>query len=83
MGQYSINVVAVGGHGCQRDKKQGEFITDPCADVNCPDCKARAFVADLKASHNYVESATLTHWPGTEGQVIDNLLTGERTHNSF
>ncbi len=79
MGRYHIEITAVGGHGCQRDTvKDGQAITDHCGQASCPDCKARAFVKDLQETGNSVESATLTHWPGQEGEVRDDLVSGLR-----
>lgn len=78
MGQFKIEVTAVGGHGCQRDKKDGDEV-DVCGNPNCPDCTAREFVALLKLKGNNVEAATLTHWPGQTSQVVDDLLTKKRS----
>lgn len=78
MGNYRITIDAVGGHGCQREIGDGGTITSPCGQESCPDCKARAFVADLKTSGNDVQSATLAHWPEQPGPV-DDLVTGRRS----
>lgn len=77
MGDFSIEVRAVGGHGCQRDLKSGATVGD-CGNPSCPDCIARRFVAELKKSGQSVSQATLTHWPGQDSEVRDNLLTGIR-----
>jgi hypothetical protein len=58
--------------------KDGEKVQPFCGQASCPDCKARAFVADLKASGCNVESAELAHWPGTPHEVLDNLVSLER-----
>ena len=76
MGQYRVEVVAVGGHGCQREVKDGGTVTG-CGGSYCPDCAAREFVDGLKR-RGHIERATLTHWPGTKEEVIDDLLTGKR-----
>ena len=78
MGNFNINVDAVGGHGCSRDVKDGEVVAIGCGQPGCPDCLARKFVAELKAQGQIVNSARLTHWPGEKGQVIDDLLSGIR-----
>lgn len=78
MGQFRIEVTAVGGHGCQRGLKDGEFVGD-CGQPGCPDCIARRFVEQLKDSGNNVEKAELTHWPGQTSEVRDDLLTGIRS----
>lgn len=77
MGNFRIEIDAVGGHGCQREVKDGGTVTG-CGQPGCPDCNARSFVADFK-KRNDIKSATLTHWPGEAGEVKDDLLTGKRT----
>jgi hypothetical protein len=77
MGQFKIEIVAVGGHGCQREVKDGGQVFG-CGYNRCPDCTVRELVAKLLRDGNQVESATITHWPGQESQVVDNLLTKHR-----
>lgn len=77
MGDFHIHVEAVGGHGCQRDKKHGELV-EGCGEPTCPDCITREYVKRLKAIGCSVGRATLTHWPGTPSTVIDNLPAGQR-----
>lgn len=77
MGQFHVHVDAVGGHGCQREVKDGETVTG-CGQPSCPDCITRDYVGKLKASGASVSEATLTHWPGQPSEVRDNLLTGHR-----
>ncbi len=88
MGHYRLTVIAVGGHGCQREKGDGRTVIG-CDRADCPDCMGREYVRRLKRSGNQVLSADLTHWPadlppelGTnypkDNEVHDNLLTGER-----
>lgn len=81
MGNFVIHIEAVGGHGCQRDKKAGAVVED-CGEPNCPDCNARQLVKKLGAGGNSIVRATLTHWPEGPGTVVDNLKTGVRS-NSF
>lgn len=78
MGQFRIEITATGGHGCQRGVKDGGVVYG-CGLIVCPDCSARQFVQKLLRDGAIELSATLTHWPGTPGQVVDNLVTGERT----
>lgn len=80
MGAFVVNVEAVGGHGCQRDKKDGEVV-EGCGLDTCPDCTARRFVADMRRKGNSITSATLTHWPGQDGSVVDDLVAGKRQGN--
>jgi hypothetical protein len=77
MGQFKVEVVAVGGHGCQRERKDGDTVYG-CQRMDCPDCIAREFVAKLQSRGASVESAKLTHWPGSAAEVQDDLLTRKR-----
>lgn len=77
MGTFNISVTAVGGHGCQREKKDGEAV-EGCGLPGCPDCIARRFVGELQASGASVGDAKLTHWPGQPTEVQDDLLTKTR-----
>ena len=78
MGDFRIEVNAVGGHGCQRELKDGANV-ESCGNPGCPDCLARKFVADLKAQGQSVKDALLIHWPNGTPTIVDNLLTGKRT----
>lgn len=78
MGNFKIEVEAVGGHGCQREARDGQTVLG-CGRMDCPDCIARVFVAELKRKGNSMVSARLVHWPGQTSQVVDDLLTGVRT----
>ena len=82
MGQFRVEVTAVGDHGCQRHVKDGQQLQQFCGSPSCPDCTAREFVRDLKRIGTSIEKAELIHWPGTSTEVRDDLLTGKRT-NSF
>jgi hypothetical protein len=87
MGTFRIEIQAVGNHGCQRAVKSFEKV-EGCKQPGCVDCLAREFVEKLKASgaffsetgdRNGIGYALLTHWPGGERTVTDNLLTGLRS----
>lgn len=77
MGNFRVEVNAVGGHGCQREKVAGEQLAQDCGVPGCVDCIARRFVKDLKASGANGSDALLIHWPDNEA-IVDNLLTGKR-----
>lgn len=94
MGTFRVEVQAVGGHGCQREVKDGGTV-EGCGSPSCPDCITREFVGKLKASGasfwtgnpdlpqpNSDGYARITHWPGQSGTVVDDLLTRIR-HGSF
>jgi len=72
MGDFRIEVNAVGGHGCQRDVKDGGTVYG-CGSMSCPDCIVAEFIAKLRRSGASVKDATLTHWPGQPGEVKDSF----------
>lgn len=78
MGDFRIEVNATGGHGCQRELKDGSSVGD-CGSPSCPDCIARRFVAELKAKGVMLKDALLIHWPNSEPTIVDNLVSGKRT----
>ena len=78
MGQFIVHVDAVGNHGCERSKKDGETVIG-CERANCTDCITREYVRRLKRSGADVAAATIVHWPGQALTVTDDLLTGRRT----
>jgi hypothetical protein len=81
VGQFRVEVTAVGGHGCQRHIKDGGQLQQYCGSPSCPDCAAREFVRTLKRQGHTIEHAHLIHWPGTAGEVRDNLVDGKRGGN--
>lgn len=86
MGNFKIEIEAVGGHGTCRNIKQGEVIPYDVAgavtgNANDPDVAAKRFVDEF-ARTNHVLSAKLIHWPDTT-PIVDNLLTGVREHGDF
>jgi len=80
MGTFKIEITAVGGHGCQRDIKDGELVPI-CEDTNCPDCMGRKLVQEMIDKGVNVEKAKLIHWPDTDETVKDDLLSGLRKGN--
>ncbi len=81
MGQFRIEIVGDGAHGCQREKTDGDKVA-VCGEPNCLDCLTREFVEILKLKSYSIEAATFTHWPGQDRQVVDDLITHTR-HGSF
>lgn len=79
MGNFSVEVSGVGGHGCQRDVKSGGLVQMYCGSTGCPDCMAREFVRDLQSRGHAVTKAVLIHWPGSVTEVRDDLITLKRT----
>lgn len=71
MGQFRIVIDAYGGHGCQREVKDGQVLQG-CGRQGCPDCEAGSLIADFaRRTGSQIVSASLTHWPGTTGEVVD------------
>lgn len=83
MGQFNISITAVGGHGCERRAVAGQKLWARCGRFGCPDCMAYDFVQQMKQKGHIVERAVFTHWPGEPSEVVDDLLTNERTKGSF
>lgn len=81
MGNFKIEIEAVGGHGVLRHVKQGDIIPYGDAHPNEPDVLAVKFVEEFKKTNNVV-SAKLVHWPDTT-PIVDDLLTGIREHGDF
>lgn len=75
MGNFNIEIKAVGGHGCQRDVKSGGILYG-CGSDTCPDCIIARAVSDLLRAGVLVESAKIVHWPGQPTEVVDEFVTG-------
>lgn len=81
MGDFRITVNAVGGHGCQREVKDGGTVYG-CGSMSCPDCVTAQFVAALARIGASVVSAKLEHWPGQPSAVTDHFDVGSLAHAS-
>ena len=82
MGNFRIVIEAVGGHGVDREPKDGEVVNFYKSGNNTPDALAKFCADALKYVANaQVNSATLTHWPGESSEVTDDLITGVRKGN--
>lgn len=85
MGSYLFEFQAVGGHGCQREAKEGEKFIG-CGRMGCPDCECKRFVEKMRAKGVPIEKAKLTHWPGSESAVVDDMsdpVWTKRVDNDF
>lgn len=78
MGTFKIEITAVGGHGQDRSKKDGEVVNFYEQGAQTPDAIAKTFTEILKHNGCSVSEATITHWPDTPTEVKDDLLTGIR-----
>jgi hypothetical protein len=81
MGNFKIVIEAVGGHGVDREKKEGEVVNFFVSGSETPDALAKRFFEVLKWKGFDIKQAELIHWPGTPGEVVDNLETGIRKGN--
>jgi hypothetical protein len=83
MGDFRIVINAVGGHGQDRAKKDGEIVD---FGANTPEAIAKKCVEELYASGCSILSAKVIHWPydnypesrDAEKQIEDDLITGVR-----
>ena len=78
MGQFRVEVTAVGGHGCQRQVREGEQLQQFCGSPTCPDCEAREFVRKLKRLGVMVEKGVIIHWPGSTTEVQDEIFPANK-----
>lgn len=81
MGTFKIEITAVGGHGVDRGTKDGESVNFKAEGDKTPDAIAKDFADALKESGCSIDSATITHWPGSDSEVKDDLITGIRKGN--
>lgn len=72
MGDFRVEVNAVGGHGCCRDSRDGETVYG-CGHVSCPDCITARYIAEMMRAGVAVNHATITHWPGQPSEVRDSF----------
>lgn len=69
MGDFRIEIEATGGHGCDRDAKEGMQVHG-CGRMGCPDCELRRFL-NSPGFKGTLKSARLVHWPGQTTEVVD------------
>ncbi|HEY1554841.1 MAG TPA: hypothetical protein VGF94_08405 [Kofleriaceae bacterium] len=81
MGNFKIEIEAVGNHGYDRTHTQGQAIDFGEASASNPDGMAKLFVEQL-GECNSVVSATLTHWPNAM-PIVDDLKGGIRLARDF
>lgn len=82
MGDFRFEMNMVGGHGCQREKKDGEVI-EPCGSASCPDCICAEFVEKMRTAGVNVKDATLVHWPNSRSAVLDVFVQLEPVPYGF
>lgn len=80
-GEYTILIKAMGRHGCRREVPSGGVVIEGCGRMDCPDCQARHFINILRTTGALIIMGEMTHWPGSQHAVTDNLKTGVRRGN--
>lgn len=90
MGDFRIVIDTIGGHGQDRDKKDGEIV-DFGSTENSPEAFFKKAIEDAIAKGIISSDTTahVIHWPldnyegqlknGRSVQIVDNLMTGKRT----
>ncbi len=93
MGNFRIVIDAVGGHGQDRAKKDGEVVDFSDRTDKTPEAVAKRAVEEMKANGANILSAKVYHWPGdtvysgdpvapVDGAgkecITDDLITGIR-----
>ena len=81
MGDYRIELDLTGGHGCNREAKEGEAVTG-CGRIGCPDCETKAFIAKLCSTGSSFRGGRFINWPGQDankrpdgggGEIVDEI----------
>lgn len=79
MGLFRVLVEATGGHGCQREVKDGGKVFG-CRRMDCPDCLTQEFVEKMNKIAP-VSKAEFIHWPNAaewNGQTITDEIVPAR-----
>lgn len=90
MGDFRIIIDAIGGHGQDRGKKDGEVVNFSSDSENSPEALAQEFIKKMQANGVSVIRARVIHWPADNhpdvresgAEIVDSLLTGIR-HGRF
>lgn len=88
MGDFRIVIDAVGAHGQDRSKKDGEIVNFAEGGERSPEILTLELVEKFKSNGCSIQEAKIIHWPldnyegqlknGRSVQVVDDLLTGKR-----
>lgn len=70
MGAFKIEIVGVGGHGCERKAKAGEKLHGRCGRFNCPDCLAYDFTQRLRQAGMVREGEQATGQELKDGDLV-------------
>lgn len=75
MGAFRIEIVGVGGHGCDRKAKPGDKLYARCGRFGCPDCMAHDFVQQMRQRGMVTEgsAAFSVEVPSDDPRVVEYL----------
>lgn len=92
MGDFRIIIDAVGGHGQDRDKRDGEKVDfthqgQGNHSARTPEAITQVFLDALRGAGVNVTGAKVVHWPADNypndreagKEIADDLISGQRT----
>ncbi len=83
MAQFTLTITAIGPNGCDRKAQPGDKLHGRCSKLTCPDCLTYDYMLLLRQKGMAIGDATFTHQPGTDREVVDDMVLNERTKGSF
>lgn len=78
MGNFRIEIEAVGSHMVDREVKDGGIVNFNADGYFTPDALAKRFVEELEQTGASMVTAKIIHWPDQSNTVTDDLVTGKR-----
>ncbi len=84
MGMFKIEIKLTGTHACDRTAKPGEKLHGRCRRLDCADCRTLDFIQMLRQFGSFrIGEATMTHFTGSQNEIVDDLLKNERVSGEF
>lgn len=84
MGMFEVRIKLTGKHGCDASSQPGERLYHRCRRLDCADCRVLDFIQNLRQYGGFsIGEATLTHFAGSEQEIVDDLLTNTRIKGQF
>lgn len=88
MGNFKIVIEAVGNHGVDREKRDGEDVNFAEGGLDTADAMAKKLVDDLVIRGFSVDKAQIIHWPDEDGNVthssaVDDLRNSKRIKDFY
>lgn len=80
MGAFKIEIIGVGGHGCDRKAKPGDKLYQRCGRFGCPDCMAHDFVMQMRQRGMLSEGMTYPIYDSDGKQIESRSVLAEFTH---